>query len=82
MLELQHLSCYYSISFPSVLKLLLGNSAAFSLLGKGKGGVLPPVKNFLIPLPRIPLSNIFYNPTKTVFHRKLFLELYQHLSSY
>ena len=49
MLDLQHLSCYYSIPFLSVLKLLLANFAGFSLPEKGKGGV-PPVKNFLILL--------------------------------
>ena len=51
MLELQHLSCYYSISFPSVLKLLVRNFAQVSLLGKEKDRVHPPIKNFLIPIP-------------------------------
>ena len=36
-LELQDLSCYYLILVASVLKLLLGNFAEFSLLGKGMG---------------------------------------------
>ena len=51
MLELQHLCCYYSITFASVLKLLLLNFEMLCQLGKEKGEIPPPVKHLFIPLP-------------------------------